>query len=311
MKVHESAIAIDVIRSATADHYQSKIESVYADPPKKWRKVIGNEFWYQYGVFDEKMDPCSLPLDASGRRHMEYQFELAEQAGADVSSQSIRRAIDIGCGWGPVLSFLANRYPDCERIDGVNVSRPQLEYASQVITRKGLADRIRLYLCNAKDIDALPDPKLPYDLAIFRGSLFHFTPQVLQKTMQSLAQRMRTNGTVIISESLYNVDLATYQSFIPDKVDRAASGHRKTPDSLHKALEDNGFEVIDSRVTPSNEDVLRWYALVKGNLDAHYPDSSNPNFSELRDIAINFSDALRKNKASSYSFIARRRQGKE
>ncbi|SDR39437.1 Cyclopropane fatty-acyl-phospholipid synthase [Pseudomonas grimontii] len=306
MPAHESKIAIDVIRSSTADHYQSKIESVYADPPEEWRKVIGNEFWYQYGVFDEKMDPNSLALDASGRRHMEHQFELAEQAGADVSSQSIRRAIDIGCGWGPVLSFLAKRYPHCERIDGVNVSRPQLEFASQTISRN-LADRIRLYLCNAKDIGALPDPQLPYDLAIFRGSLFHFTPQVLQETMQSLAQRMRTDGTVIISESLYTVDLATYQSFIPDKVDRAASGHRKTPDSLQKALEDNGFEVIDRRITPSNEDVIRWYGLVKDNLDAHYPDSRNPNFSELRDIAINFSDALRKNKASSFSFIACKR----
>ncbi|WGT27317.1 SAM-dependent methyltransferase [Pseudomonas marginalis] len=307
MQVHKNAVVIDVIRGATADDYQSKIESVYADPPEDWRKVIGNEFWYQYGVFDDKMDPNSLALDASGRRHMEYQFELAEQAGADVSSQSIRRAIDIGCGWGPVLGFLAKRYPHCERIDGVNVSRPQLEYASQVIAREGLAARVRLYLCNAKDIGTLPDPELPYDLAIFRGSLFHFTPQVLQQTLQSLAQRTRTGGTVIISESLYKVDLATYHSFIPDNIDRAASGHRKTPDSLQKALEDNGFEIIDRRIAPSNEEVIHWYGLVKDNLDAHYPDSHNPNFSELRDIAINFSDALRKDKASSFSFIARKR----
>ncbi|MDZ4357098.1 MAG: methyltransferase domain-containing protein [Variovorax sp.] len=214
--------------------------------------------------------------------------------------------IDVGCGWGPVLHFVARRYPDCARIDGVNVSQSQLECARRMVDREGLAEQVRLYLCNAKDIAALPDPDIPYDLAIFRGSLFHFTPEVLQETLKSLANRMRAGGTVIISESLYKVDLATYKSFIPDKVDRAASGHRKTPDGLQAVLEKNGFEVMDRRVTPSNEEVIRWYGLVKDNLDTHYPQSPNPNFSELRDIAINFSDALRKDKASSFSFIARR-----
>src|SRR5262245_39489514 len=107
MQTSESEINIDVIRGKTVDYYQEKIEQVYADTPEEWRKAIGNELWYQYGVFDEKTDPHDLPLDASGRRHMERQFELAEQAGADLSPQSIRRAVDIGCGWGPALKFLA------------------------------------------------------------------------------------------------------------------------------------------------------------------------------------------------------------
>ncbi len=307
MQASEHAVTITVIRGRTVDPYQDKIEQVYADPPDDWRKVIGNELWYQYGVFDAKMDPDALPLDASGRRHMEYQFELAEQAGADLAPASVHRAIDIGCGWGPVLKFLALRYPRCPRIDGVNVSRPQLEYAGQRIARDGLAGRVRLYLCNAKDIGALPDPDVPYDLAILRGSLLHFTPAVLQETLASLAARMRRGATIIISDSLYKVDLATYQSFIPDTVDRAASGHRKTPDGLQRVLEANGFDVVDQRILPSNAEVIRWYGLVKDNLDRHDLHSETGNFAELRDISVSFSDALHKDKASSFSFIARRR----
>ncbi|AOJ04498.1 methyltransferase [Burkholderia mayonis] len=303
---HDSVVPIKVINGATIDHYQDKIEQVYADSPDEWKKVIGNELWYQYGVFDNKMDKRDLPLDASGRRHMEYQFELAERAGADLSGQAVRRALDIGCGWGPVLKFLAERFPDCQCIDGVNVSRAQMECASQMISQAGLSKRVNLYLCNAKDIGDLPHPEILYDLAILRGSLIHFTPEVLQETMRLLAARMRAGGTVIISESLYKVDLATYQSFIPDKVDRAASGYRKTPEGLQKTLEDHGFFVIDQRILPSNQEVVQWYDLVRRNIDAYFPSPRKVTFEELHDIAISFSDALLKDKASSFSFIARR-----
>ncbi|KVT12746.1 methyltransferase [Burkholderia sp. MSMB1078WGS] len=303
--LHASAAEIEIVQGTGVDPYQDMVEKVYADPSEEWRKIIGSELWYQYGIFDEKTDPHSDPLDASGRRHMELQFELAEQAGADLSVSSVRRALDIGCGWGPVLRFLAARYPDCH-VDGINISPSQMECARQMVEREGLADRVRLYLCNAKDIAALPRPDIPYDLAILRGSLIHFPPEVLQAALAALAARMRLDATVIISESLYKVDLATYQSFIPDKVDRAASGHRKTPDGLQKALEDHGFAVIDQRILPSNAEVVRWYDLVRENIEAHCPPPRKANFEELRDISISFGDALRKDKASSFSFVARR-----
>ncbi|PIF75319.1 methyltransferase family protein [Variovorax sp. 54] len=304
-QLHEHTGSIDVIEGSMPDPYQRMVENVYADTPEEWRQVIGQELWYQYGVFDEKMDPHALPLDASGRRHMEHQFELAEQAGADLSAASVHRALDIGCGWGPVLKFVANRYPGC-RVDGINISPQQTECARQLIAGEGLGDRTHLYLCNAKDIGQLPDPDIPYDLAILRGSLIHFPPEVLQAAMEALARRMRRNGTVIISESLYKVDLATYKSFIPDKVDRAASGHRKTPESLQKVLEAHGFSVIDQRVLPSNDEVIRWYDLVRQNIEACCPAPRKANFEQLRDISVSFSDALRKDKSSSFSFIARR-----
>lgn len=304
---HFDTVPITELKGSEVDDYQDKVEQVYADPPDEWREVIGNEFWYQYGVFDKKMDVHDLPLDASGRRHMELQFELAEGAGAELSGNAVRRAIDIGCGWGPVLKFIAERFPECSCIDGVNVSRPQMEHARRMIAQEGLSERVNLYLCNAKDIGVLPDPDTPYDLAVFRGSLIHFTPQVLQETLASLAARMRSGGTVIISESLYKVDLATYQSLIPDKVDRAASGHRKTPEGLRQALEVHGFEIIDKRILPSNAEVIRWYGLVKENIDRHHATSEKAAFRELRDIAVSFSDALAKDKASSFSFIARRK----
>ncbi|WP_244176278.1 hypothetical protein [Pseudomonas grimontii] len=102
-QAHLDTLPIVEIHASEVDYYKNKIEQIYSGLPDEWREVIGKDLWYQYGVFEEKMDVRYSPLDASGRRHMELQFELAKRAGAHLSSNAVNRAIDIGCGWGPVL----------------------------------------------------------------------------------------------------------------------------------------------------------------------------------------------------------------
>ncbi|KVQ50003.1 methyltransferase type 12 [Burkholderia cepacia] len=304
--LHDHAVRIHVIDGESVDHYQDSIERVYADSPDDWRKIIGDEFWFQYGVFDDKTSRDGTPMDASGRRHMDRQFELAALHGADLAAGSVRRAIDIGCGWGPVLKYVAARFPECTCIDAVNVSPVQMDYVRRSVERDGLADRVNLYLCNAKDIGALPDPDVPFDLAILRGSICQFTPEVMEDTMTALAKRMRAGSTVIISETLYKTDLATYRPFIPDDVDRGAAGHRKTPAGVREALESHGFSVLDERVLPTNDEVVRWYTILRENIEAHYPSRRSAVFQQLHDMSISLSDALEKDKVSSVSFVARR-----
>ncbi|WP_321785358.1 terpene synthase family protein [Burkholderia pyrrocinia] len=304
--LHENAAPLHVIDGRDVDHYRHSIEQVYADSPDEWRKIIGDDFWFQYGVFDEKTSREGTAMDASGRRHMDRQFELAEQHGADLSGRSVRRAVDIGCGWGPVLKYIAERFPECDCIDAVNVSPVQMDYVRRLVARDALVDRVNLYLCNAKDIGSLPDPKVPFDLAILRGSICQFTPEVMEDTMAGLAARMRAGGTVIISETLYKTDLATYKPFIPDEVDRGAAGHRKTPQGVRKALESHGFAVLDERILPANEEVVRWYTILRENIEAHYPSQRGAVFDQLHDMSISLSDALVRDKVSSVSFVARR-----
>ncbi|MBU9459215.1 methyltransferase domain-containing protein [Burkholderia multivorans] len=304
--LHDDAARIYVIDGRQIDHYQDSIERVYADSPDEWRKIIGDEFWFQYGVFDDKTSRDGTPMDASARRHMDRQFELAKHNGADLSVGSVRRAIDIGCGWGPVLKYIADWFPECACIDAVNVSPVQMDYVRRSVERDGLTDRVNLYLCNAKDIGALPDPDVPYDLAILRGSICQFTPEVMEDAMTALAARMRPGGTVIISETLYKTDLATYQPFIPDEVDRGAAGHRKTPAGVREALERHGFAVLDERILPTNDEVVRWYTILRENIETHYPLERCEVFQQLHDMSISLSDALAKDKVSSVSFIAQR-----
>ena len=298
---------ITIIKGARIDPYQEAVEQVYIDTPSDWQKAIGKDLWYQYGVFNMSEGGTRPSLDEAGRRYFNHQVGQAKDAGIDFAlSLPVRRAIDIGCGWGSTLRALSELFPGCPCIDGVNISPQQLVYTQELLAREGLSDRINLYLCNAKDLAGLPDADIPYDLAVLRGSIIHFTQDVFEETMRALASRIRSGGVVLISESLYKGDLKMYRPFIPDENDRSACAHRRTSSDVSNVLEASGFQILDLRISPSNEDVIHWFDVVRHNIETHGLANDKLAFKDLRDVAINWTDALRKDKVAVYSLVARR-----
>ncbi|AKM00936.1 SAM-dependent methyltransferase [Burkholderia pyrrocinia] len=288
----------------TVSEYQRKIETTYEGDPADWRKAIGEYLLFQFGVYDDPRSTPPISLDESGIRYFERQLRLA---GFDEHDHSpVGRILDIGCGWGYILKYLADRFADCARLDGVNVSHEQLEYCAQLHAKHGLESRINLYQCNAQDVDLLPDAATPYDLVIIRGVISHFPNALYEKAMKVLYPRIRPGGSVVISDNLYNVDLSEYQSDTPDEVDRIACKHRKTPEYFAKVLRDAGFTLHDMRVLPSNIDVARWLMDSKANIEKHFPHGTTGTLEELRVLAENWSVALIKNKVSTYSIVVRR-----
>ncbi|KAB0685628.1 methyltransferase domain-containing protein [Burkholderia territorii] len=297
-------LPIRQLQGKSVSDYQRKIETTYEGDPADWRKAIGEYLLFQFGVYDDPRSTPPISLDESGIRYFERQLHLA---GFDEPDHpSVERILDIGCGWGYILKYLADRFPHCMRLDGVNVSREQLEYCAQLHAKHGLEDRINLYQCNAQDVDLLPDAATPYDLVIIRGVISHFPNALYEKAMKALYPRVRPGGSVVISDNLYNVALDDYRSDTPDDVDRIACKHRKTPDYFAKVLTDAGFTLHDMRVLPSNIDVARWLMDSKANIEKHFPQGATGTLEELRVLAENWSVALIKNKVSTYSVIVTR-----
>lgn len=294
--------ALEVIDGPVHDPYRDKVERVYYDEPRVWQQVIGKELWFQFGVYDGVPPPVSL--DEAGRRYFDRQLDFAGVTAP--TSQPIRRVLDIGCGWGTVLGHLAQRFPECPRLDGVNVSSTQLEYAANSLADRGLLQRVTLYLCNAQDIDQLPAPDQPYDLVVMRGSITHFTYPVFEATMSRLSGRVRPGGTLIISENLYDVDLGEYVSPIPDPIDRLACGSRKTLEYLTATLEGNSFALRDVRKLPSSDEAIRWIQQIKCNVEESFPHGASGVMEELHEHTRNLTAALRKGLISIYSIIATR-----
>lgn len=299
-----------VIQGSSVDSYQEKVVYTYGDSPEDWRKAIGDYLLFQFGVYD---DPRSIPpisLDESGIRYFERQLKLAGLE--DPNRTPIKRILDIGCGWGYILKYLAERFPECQRLDGVNVSRRQLDYCAKFHCEQSLSKRINLYLCNAKDVELLPDADEPYDLVIIRGVISHFSNELYENTMRALVPRVREGGVVVISDNLYNTPPHVYTPDTPDDVDRLACKHRKSPTYFREVLEQSGFTTHDMRVLPSNIDVARWLMDAKANVENSelFPHGVTGALEELRVLAENWSVALLKNKVSTYSVIMKKPSGK-
>ncbi|KVE29659.1 methyltransferase type 12 [Burkholderia singularis] len=294
-----------VIEGPDVSAYQEKVVYTYADDPEDWRKAIGNYLLFQFGVYDDPRSTPPISLDESGIRYFDRQLQLAGLEAAD--RPRIQRILDVGCGWGYILKYLAERFPECGRLDGINVSPSQLAFCARFHAEQDLTDRINLYQCNAQDVDLLPDPHISYDLVIIRGVISHFPNDLYERAMQKLAKRVRPGGQVIVSDNLYNESPDTYQSDTHDEVDRLACKHRKTPAYFRQVLEHSGFTIEDMRVLPSNIDVARWLMDSKANIERHFTAADIPApLEELRVLAENWSVALIKNKVSTYSVIARK-----
>jgi cyclopropane fatty-acyl-phospholipid synthase-like methyltransferase len=292
-----AAKPFNVITGTSEDPYRPRIEEVYAGDPEIWKQVLGESLFFHLGVYEG----ADRSMQEAATAYLDAQLEIAGFAPGEPGP---RRVLDIGCGWGSVLAYLAGRFPGCARFDGINVSSSQLEYAARRMDQTGTADRVALYLCDARDIDLLPDPACGYDLVIARGSVAHFTGDVLERTAAALGRRTRSGGAVVIAEVLYN-DLDTYRSAIEDSVDRLACGHRKSPGQVTDVLQRNGFRVKDARVLPTSEDAIRWFTRLKDNIDEKFPGGALlPALGELHDVAANLESPLARGDVAAYSIVA-------
>jgi pre-sodorifen synthase len=287
----------NVINGSGAYTYRSRIEKVYEGSPETWKRVLGDSLFFHLGMYDG----ADRSMRDAATAYIDAQLEIAGQVAGESGPH---RVLDIGCGWGSVLAYLADRFPDCGRLDGINVSAPQLEYASRLMGQMGIADRVALHLCDARDIDLLPGPECGYDLVIARGSIAHFTDDVLELMAAALGRRTRVGGAVVIAEVLYN-NLDSYQSVIEDDVDRLACGHRKTPGQVTGVLERNGFTVKDVRVLPTAADAVRWFTRVKDTIEEQFPGGAPlPALDELHDVAVNLKEPLACGGVAGYSIVA-------
>ncbi|HKT28521.1 SAM-dependent methyltransferase [Dyella sp.] len=286
------------VKSSRSDPYLRNVARVYSDDPELWRKVLGDSMFFHHGVYDG-MD---LSLEEAAERYLDAQIALANVP------RPVDRILEIGCGWGPVLRSLARRFPECPTLDGINISESQLRWASRLIRDAGVADRVNLYLCNAQDIDLLPNPSRQYDLVILRGAIAHFTPEVLKQVHVLLRQRVKTGGIVLIAEILY-LDPDTYASAIEDTVDRIACGYRKSPKQINDLLTANGFTVTDTRILPSIEDTIHWFTDIQRNIDRSFPEGPpTAVLQELHDVVSNMNVVLSTGQVAAFSIVARREE---
>ncbi|HAN98325.1 MAG TPA: SAM-dependent methyltransferase [Planctomycetaceae bacterium] len=118
-------------------------EQHYEVPASVFDRMLGTRRKYSCCYWDAS----TRDLDAAETRSLELTCEHAGVRDGD-------EVLELGCGWGALSTFIAERYPNC-RITGVSNSASQREYIEARARRAGFGDRIRILTAdmNRFDID--------------------------------------------------------------------------------------------------------------------------------------------------------------
>jgi cyclopropane-fatty-acyl-phospholipid synthase len=112
---------------------------------------------YSSALFDEAADDTALhgaaQLPAAQHRKINRLLDL-------VQVRPGTRLLEIGTGWGELAILAARRGAE---VDTVTISAEQHALAQRRVAEAGLADRVRLHLCDYRDI---PAPADGYDAAV-------------------------------------------------------------------------------------------------------------------------------------------------
>ena len=120
-------------------------EQHYALPPEFLGLFLGPR---------RKYSGCLWPSESATLAQAEETSlaQVCERAGIEDGQQ----VLDLGCGWGSMTLWIAERFPACE-VTAVSNSAPQRGWIESEAERRGLADRVTVITADVNDLELEPD----------------------------------------------------------------------------------------------------------------------------------------------------------
>ena len=216
--------------SPIAIHTADANEQHYEVPPRFFELVLGKRLKYSSALFEN-----AKSLDEAEERMIELYVERGQLADG-------QRILDLGCGWGSLSIWLAERFPNA-RVLGVSNSRDQKDF----IDRRGLPNlEIR-----TADMNAF-DPGETFDRVVSIEMLEHM--RNYRKLFARIASWMK-------QEALFFVHVFTHREFsypfeVRDETDWMAkfffTGGMMPSHSLLPSFRDDLACVQDWKVSGTN-----------------------------------------------------------
>lgn len=218
-KLSGSAHSVERDKQAIQYHYD-----VSNDFYKLW---LDKNMVYSCAYFTSTDDT----LDAAQEQKLDYLCrKLRLKAG--------ERLLDIGCGWGGLLIHAAKHY-GVEAV-GITLSEQQADLARQRIIEEGLQDRVRVELCDYRNMDETQ----PFDKLVSVGMFEHVGKKMLSEYFAK-ATRLLKPGGVFMNHAIAShiTDTIGNSPFLEKYV--FPDGQLVHISTTINAAETNGFEVRD------------------------------------------------------------------
>ena len=170
------------------EHERQAVAAHYENHPEIFSLVLDRRLAYATGIFRREDEDLET---AQARKYAWIAEQLAIQPGETV--------LDVGCGWGSNLLYLAEHTEG--RFRGVTLSARQREEALARAQRAGVGDRVRIDLAHVEDLDLPPES---LDAVLFVGSIVHMHNR--EAIHEKVARALRPGGRLLISDCFFPVE---------------------------------------------------------------------------------------------------------
>ncbi len=254
-------------RDEQREHERAQVAAHYENHPEIFALVLDSQLTYSTGIF---LSPDEDLETAQQRKFAYVQRLLDIQAGEQV--------LDVGCGWGSLLLYLAEHTDG--RFRGVTLSARQREEALRRASQRGIADRIHIDLCHTEDLNL---PFESVDAVLFSGSIVHMHNR--EQIHAVVGRILRPGGRLLISDCYFPKQVrGNRNSAATDYIFVKALGYcRLLGLSEELALiEEAGLDILHV------EELTSSYVLTLG----HWIDHIRRNRQRIEELAPGFSSVL-------------------
>jgi cyclopropane-fatty-acyl-phospholipid synthase len=173
------------------------------------------------------------------------------QLGAD------DRLLDIGCGCGSLLIFAAQNYGASGV--GITLSPEQCERGQREIAARGIADRVRILICDYRAVDG------SYTKVSSIGMMAHLPRSHYERYFRTLARVLKPGGLGMIHTLGCNSARHHHDAFLQRYVFPGSSQPQLS--EIASRLGENGLLVLDveNNVRHAKYTFLRWLANFQKN----------------------------------------------
>lgn len=149
---------------------------------------LGNELYEE--MLDIMVYSCAyfrLPNESLYQAQLN-KMELINRK-LQLTDQKVHRVLDIGCGWGELVDYLASKNPQLI-VDGITISEEQFKHCQE--KKKGPGRQF--FLCDYRE----HNPDYKYDAIVSVGMFEHVNPENYQEFMEICHSLLKPGGLMLL-----------------------------------------------------------------------------------------------------------------